>query len=363
MPPMPRPRPPHLHKQIDRHGNVVWYVRIGKGPRTRVKGVYGTPEFMSAYHAAVRGEPLPQPSTVRSGTLAWLVARYRETDDWRNLSLATRRQRDNILIKVLETAGKQPYAVITEATVMAGRDRRAGKPAAGRHFVDTMRGLFKWAKAAGHLAVDPAAGVAYPKKRKSQGFPAWTEEDVALYETRWPLGTKEHVWLTVLLYTGLRRGDAARLGRQHVRDGIATIRTEKSQGEVEVTIPLLPPLLAAIEAGPTSDLAFICGERGQRLTKESFGNLFRKACNAAGVRKSAHGVRKIAATVAANNGATEAQLEALFGWRDRRISSVYTQSADRRRLAREAAGKLLNENRTSIPSPGGSVRASGQKII
>src|SRR5262249_5835560 len=29
---MPRPRPPHLHRQVTRHGKAVWYVRIGKGP-------------------------------------------------------------------------------------------------------------------------------------------------------------------------------------------------------------------------------------------------------------------------------------------------------------------------------------------
>jgi hypothetical protein len=50
------------------------------------------------------------------------------------------------------------------------------------------------------------------------------------------------------------------------------------------------------------------------FTKESFGNDFRQACRAAGVPGSAHGVRKIAATRAANAGATVAQLEAIFGW-------------------------------------------------
>lgn len=181
------------------------------------------------------------------------------------------------------------------------------------------------------------------------------------YEARWPLGTKERVWLAVLLYTGLRRGDAVRLGRQHVRDGVATLRTEKSQGEVEVALPLLPPLLEALAAGPTSDLAFICGSTGKPMAKESFGNAFRDACNAAGVSKSAHGVRKIAAALAARNGATEAQLEALFGWRDRRISSLYTQSADRRRMSSDAIGKLLNENRTSMLPPSGSVVAEQRK--
>jgi hypothetical protein len=61
-------------------------------------------------------------------------------------------------------------------------------------------------------------------------------------ERRWPIGTKERVWLDVLLYTGLRRGDAVIIGRQHVRDGVATLRTEKSQREMIVTLPILPVL-------------------------------------------------------------------------------------------------------------------------
>ena len=52
---------------------------------------------------------------------------------------------------------------------------------------------------------------------------------VSFTRRRWPIGTKERVWLDVLLYTGLRRGDAVILGKQHVKNGIATIKTEKSQ--------------------------------------------------------------------------------------------------------------------------------------
>ena len=59
------------------------------------------------------------------------------------------------------------------------------------------------------------------------------------------------MWLDVLIYTGLRRGDAVRLGRQHVRNGIATVKTEKSSYRVEVTLPILPVLAKTLEAGPS----------------------------------------------------------------------------------------------------------------
>jgi hypothetical protein len=42
---MPRPRPPHLQRQITRHGKAVWYVRMGKGPRVRLRAEFGSPDF------------------------------------------------------------------------------------------------------------------------------------------------------------------------------------------------------------------------------------------------------------------------------------------------------------------------------
>ena len=86
----------------------------------------------------------------------------------------------------------------------------------------------------------------------------------------------------MLLYTGLRRGDTVRFGRQHIRNGIGTIKTEKTN--TAVTLPILPVLMKTLDAGPCGDLTFIAGESGRPLTKKSFGNLFRKACREAGLQ-------------------------------------------------------------------------------
>jgi integrase len=185
--------------------------------------------------------------------------------------------------------------------------------------------------------VDPTRDVGTPRRR-SDGHHVWTEEECSRYEARWPLGTRERLAFDVLLYTGLRRGDAVRLGRQHVRDGEATIRTEKT-GE-PVTIPLLAPLLASIAAGPCGDLAFIAGERGQPMVKESFGTWFAAACKAAKVPGRAHGLRKAGATRAANAGATEYELMALYGWDSPRTAAIYTRKANREKLSRSGSEKL-----------------------
>jgi integrase len=347
-PAMPRPRPPFLQREVTRHGKVVWFVRRDHhGPRIRIKASFDSVEFWAEYEAALAGRRTSVQTEVsnsaRIGSLAWLYAGYRETGAWTELSPATRRQRENILKHVMDSAGQEPAHKITQATIIKGLERRDKTPAQARNFLDAMRGIFKWAVRRGHLKVDPTAGIRTPTRKKGPGFVMWSEEQMVAYERRWPIGTKERVWLDVLAYTGLRRGDAVRLGRQHVRDGVATITTEKSGHNVKVTLPILPALAATLAAGPCGDLSFIVGVNGKPLSKESFGNLFRQACRQAGVPGSAHGVRKIAATRAAENGATVAELEAIFGWHGGGMAALYTRDADRVRLSKAAMHKLSNE--------------------
>jgi integrase len=358
MGPMPRPRPPHLQREVTRHGKPVWYVRVGKGKRIRLHAVFGSTDFEAEYQAAINGRARP-PKQDTAGTLAWLVARYRESSAWTMLSLSTRGLRERTLKRILATAGTIPLSRITGDEVAKGCERRAATPAQAKHFFDAMRGLFKWAKKAKLVRSDPTESVARPGLPKSDGFVPWTEDHVAAYEARWPIGTRQRVWLDVLLYTGLRRGDAVRLGRQHIRNGVAKITTEKT-GTV-VVLPIIKALADTISAGPCGDLTFIAGETGRPLSKGSFTNAFRRACRRAGVPGSAHGVRKIAATRAANAGATVAQLEAIFGWSGGRMASLYTRSADRERLARSAIHLLANEKPTSIPAPNDKVRAPAEK--
>jgi integrase len=360
---MPRPRPPHLHRETNRHGKTVWYVRVGRGPRIRVKALYGSPEFEAAYRAAMSGERPVAAGKPSSGTLEWLWALYRQSSAWLDLSLATRKQRENIMLHVLKTAARVPLSRIDRKAIIAGRDRRAATPSQAKNFLSTMRGLFVWAVDSNLVAADPTQGIKNKKSKqaKSGGFPVWTDDEITAFEKRWPRGTRERVMFDVFLYTGLRRGDAATVGWQHVRNGVISIQTEKTG--IWVHIPILPDLKATLEAGPTGDLAFIANASNRNpMSKESLGNLFAEACRAAAVRKSAHGLRKAAATNAANHGATVAELEAIFGWQGGQMASLYTRSANRRALSASAMTKLSRtETETSIPAPDDKVRAPERK--
>jgi integrase len=253
----------------------------------------------------------------------------------------------------------------------------AGRPGAPRgdaahtanYFLKALRGFFRWAVEAKHVAVDPTKGVKMlAGKNDADGFHTWTQEEMDRFEAHWPLGTRERLAFDLLLYTGLRRGDAVRVGLQHVRDGVITLRTEKHRhgksGEL-IAIPILAPLAESIAATKTGDLTYLVTDAGRPWVKESFGNWFRGVCSAAGCLGSAHGLRKAGATRAAERGASERQLMAIFGWSTGKMAQHYTRSADRVRLARDAAELLLpaqseNKKRPHL-APGAGASAKDRK--
>jgi len=304
-----------------------------------LEGEYGTKEFEASYHLALGKSSDRNPRRTGEGTLSWLIARYQGSSSWSSLAKATQRQRANFFKGTLTTAGEMPYKDITRKHIIDGREARHHTPSQANNWLDAMRRLFAWAVEQEFLTVNPVEGVKNVKRPKSEGFIPWSEADVDAFERRWRVGSRERLCLSILMYTGLRRSDAARLGRQHIRNGAVHIVAEKTG--TQLTIPILPELQSILDGTPGGNLTFIATASGAPMTKESFGNWFGEACRAAGVNKSAHGLRKLAATRLANAGVSEAELDAIMGWTPGSgMSRVYTRNRDTERLARQAAQKL-----------------------
>ena len=366
MGPMPRPRPPHLLREVSRHGTVRWVVRIDHGPRTPMPGEYMSPEFMAAYHAAIRGElPEPKAKRVDERSLEFLVRRWQASSSWAELAKATRRQRANILKHVLQTAGDKPYKAIDKAHIIAGRERRAKTPSQANNFLNTMRALFRWAIEQEFVKIDPTEGVRVVKRPKTGGFKVWTEDEIERFKERWPLGTRERLAFAILRTTGLRRGDAATLGRQHLTevDSVTVFRLRTEKNGRLVVREILPELAEAIDACPSKGLAFVATTSGHPMKKEFFGNWFSEACRAAGVRKSAHGLRKVDATALVQSGSSEAELEGAMGWTPGSgMARVYTRERDDELLAARAIEKLKKaKTKTPYSQPKNKVGIDGKK--
>ena len=165
------------------------------------------------------------------------------------------------------------------------------------------------------------------------------------FEQRHLVGTKARLALVLLLFLGVRRGDVVTLGRQHVKDGWLRMVPRKTRHRrlENSEKPILPPLADIIARGPTGDLTFLVTKFGKPFTAAGFGNWFRDRCDEAALPQcSAHGLRKAGATIAAENGATDRQLMALYDWASEKQANTYTASANRKRLAGDAAKYLVS---------------------
>ena len=59
-----------------------------------------------------------------------------------------------------------------------------------------------------------------PLRYATDGFHTWTPDEVKQFEAHHKIGTKARLALALMLYLGVRRGDAVTLGRPRWRDPV-----------------------------------------------------------------------------------------------------------------------------------------------
>lgn len=343
---MPRKLPLHVVRERTRHGKVKFYFRRFKGPRIRLPDDLGSKEFEEAYAAALAGRVLSRSEVRRTPatSLCWLIDRYKESGTWAKYSDATRKQHENFFLGVIEKSGNAAYADIDRRAMDLAMEARSDRPALANNFLKAMRALFAWAVKNGHMEKSPADGVE-SFKYKSDGFEAWSVEDFSRFCKKWPIGSKPRLAAELLLHSGLRRSDVVRAGKQHMKGNVFSIRTMKTGAVVTAEFP--DHLMSIIAATSTGELAFLVSELGTPFTKESFGNWFRARCDEAGVEKSAHGIRKLSATLSAEGGAPAHELMAQYGWTNIKQAEHYTKGADRKALGIRGSKRIADQLKRS----------------
>ncbi len=217
--------------------------------------------------------------------------------------------------------------------------RRAGTPAAANNLLRMLRILMKFAVDEELRSDDPTVGVK-PVTNKTDGFHSWSEEEIAAFEKAHPVGSRARLAFALLLYTGQRRSDVIRMGRQHLRAERITVRQQKTG--VQLEIPIHPELARVIAATPSDNLTFLVtkahrANRSKPFTAVGFGNWFREMCDDAGLpRCSAHGLRKAVARRLAEAGCSEHVIAAITGHRSLQEVRRYTASASQVLLAQQA---------------------------
>jgi integrase len=369
---MTRLRLSYIHAFRDRHGKIRHYFRRS-GKRVPLSGLPGSDEFMTAYQAALTGltirkKQIGEERTV-PGTLQALIAAYLDcspesTSPFKALAAETQRTRRNILENLREIHGdKRVYRtdqygrripLLTRVHVQRIINQKSNAPFAQRNLLNTLRAMFRWAVAEDRVPDDPTLGV-NRQKIESAGYTTWAEDHIEQYRRRHALGTMPRLAIELILATAVRRGDAVKLGPQHVCGGTITFEQSKRRGRggAPLNIPLHPDFCAALKAMPPSNVVhltpattFLTTSFGQPFkTAASFGNWFRQCCDQASLPKgiSAHGLRKATARRLAELGCSTHQIAAITGHATLSEVQRYTKAADQKRLAQEAMKRLIED--------------------
>ena len=348
-----------------RHGRARYYFRrpdLKTAPRIRLPDAYGSPEFEAAWRAALAGQPLPLPPAGQGvararrasrGSLGWLIALYLASPAFLGNRASTQRPRRTMLEKLAVAKGTIDIEVIDRSVIQDSMNARRETVHMANAWLTTVSNMFDWAtkedqpdpltgKSAPILDENPCALVKRfpaPKKddldEEEDGHPTFSDEELAAFEAAYPHGTQARLIYEVLLCTGLRVGDAARVGPQHVRDGVLRLKTEKTHTWVALRVlPRLKQALAVGPKGPDTELAWLTLKRtGKAMDKNYLGRLFGEACRAIGLDRSAHGMRKAAARRYIEAGARPEQLKAIFGWETSAMVDKYTKKFNREKVA------------------------------
>lgn len=357
---------PYLIADADRHGNVRLYVRKRRDtPKIRLREAPGTEAFLAEYRTAlaeqvkpvserratidaeakanaVRVDRLPPPTPAKPGTLRALCQAYYASAEFKALVKADLRRKrlDSLCLETFGAQGEpchgdKPVAQMMRRHVRKIRDARADAPEAANARLKDLRVLFAWAAENELVAANPAAEVRYIRI-PTDGFHAWSIDEVRQYEARHPVGTQARLALALLLFAGVRRSDVVRLGRQMENSGwlrFTEAKDAKRHPKARET-PILPELRAVIDATPSGHLTYLVTAFGKPFTANGFGNRMKKWCLEAGLPHcTAHGLRKAGAAIAAERGATEGQIMAIYGWESTKQANLYTRKARRKMMA------------------------------
>jgi integrase len=329
----------HINRFRDRHGHLRHYLRIpGRKPVT-LPGEPGSPEFMAAYYAALSAAaPAPPRERLKPGSLDALAVSYYASDAWRELRPTTQRAYKRIVEHLRAAHGDKPVRLLDAEGVsrlMAEKDR----PTAANHRLRILRALMAHAVETRQIAADPTAGVKR-RKYRTDGYATWSEADIAQYEARHPSGTKARLALALLLYTGQRRSDIVRMGRQHMAPGGIEVRQVKTGHRL--TIPIHPALAAELARVPGDRLTWLATDAGPAFTAAGFYQRFTEWCTQAGLPRgrSPHGLRKACGRRLAEAGCTAHQIMSVLGLRTLALAEVYTRAASQGSMARDAMDRI-----------------------
>lgn len=326
----------------DRHGRDRLYFRRPGFPPVALAGPFGSAAFCEDYARALAKVPTTTAAKAKAKmdgrSFRRLVIDYYGSPDFLRTKASSQTVTRGILDKLCLEIGDCWVSQMTRKDVEVLIAAKAATPGAANNRLKKLRALIGYAIAHSWRPDDPTAKI---KRFKEGEHHTWTEEQIAAYELRWPVGSRQRTGFALALHSGQRRADVARMTWADVT-ARGSIRVAQQKGGAKLEIPLHRDLQSALAAAPRAHVVILATAHGSAPTDTSFGNFMAAAIEAAGLPKECvlHGLRKAAARRLADAGCSVHQIMAITGHKSIEEVERYTRAASQYANAAAAIAKL-----------------------
>lgn len=316
----------------------VYYRRDGKYIELPAADAPNFREEYDKIHASF--ELTPEGS--RPGSVKRLIEDFKASANYTDKAPKTRKDYDRYLSQIETMWGDLQVTQVTRRAVFKWRDALKSTPRTANYAMQVARLLFNFSidlDDEDSVKVNPARR---PKKLKTgPGHKPWPDDAITKFVTTEDQDEMMILALAVGLYTGLREQNCIKLNKSHY-DGKDVATVADKNGEL-VWIPAVAPLRDALGKAFGDRFMALVTKTGRPFKADNFRHRWRAAILKAGLDGyTFHGLRTTAATILAE-WCTDAQLMAIFGWRDPKMPAHYRRLAQNRKLA--AAGMAAWEQK------------------
>lgn len=333
---------PYVSSFKDRHGKRRYRFRRQGYAGHYFQTPFGTKDFDREYAACIAAEPMQiGAGRIKPGSVSDVIARYYADNAFLDLRHATQVVYRGVLENFRSLFGDDQIQRFDAERIARLMTDMRHKPHAAARLRKLLAQLFTIARRAKIVpfGFDPVKDTKAPKA-ESEGYHRWTEDELAAFEAKHPLGTKPRLAFALLLYGAQRSGDVRFMSHETIAEG--RIRLSQSKTSNAVDVPVVAPLREAIAAGPLGDVLLLETKDGEPFTPKGFYGLMKKACVKAGIPHCApHGLRKSAARRCREAGCSDDEGMAITGHKSVKEYRRYAGDDSRGDRADAAMAKVM----------------------
>ena len=340
---------PYVERVPKKNGSYYYYLRKArKEPRLRLPDVATGEKACKQAHAdklLILEKLKEEKACIQEFlTVTSLLKRYfkNKSPRW---SKQTKKLYKEHMVALIDKFGDMQITELTKKEVQRFRDSFEFASTANEK-LKFLKAAFNWAQEEDLLGTNQLHSI---KRRPTGGVGrvAWLPQDIKRFRAVHPEGSWARLAFEILLAVGCRISDLILLTRDNIRKYVQYDSIQY------VSVKTKTPSFICIPDHLKKLLHRVYRDGGHLLLNPhtnkpftstgSFSYHFKKAREAAGITKTAHGLRKSASISYAEGNASAVSLKAMFGWKDIRTAEGYVKQASTRETGlAESARQIAN---------------------